>query len=254
MKSAAQRPRMWTGDISISVMRRWHARACSATADTCTRRRSDKHSQLPDTYGALGKAVRVAVEFRILGDIEALVDGQRLDIGHARQRCVLVCLLVDVNRPVSTDQLIDRVWADELPLKARNALAALHIAIAPAVGCCRRRADLPGAGWLHADGGSVVDRPASVPGLGFPGSRNGRIRPLPRPCSGVQYSCGGVSRSPLSTPHGRTTCESRLGPSGFRRYWIATTRRSTQDCMLSCWGSWRRHCNITLWTSAWPGN
>ena len=124
MKSAAQRPRMWTGDVSISVMRRWHARACSATADTCTRRRSDKHSQLPDTYGALGKAVRVAVEFRILGDIEALVDGHRLDIGHARQRCVLVCLLVDVNRPVSTDQLIDRVWADEPPLKARNALAA----------------------------------------------------------------------------------------------------------------------------------
>ena len=65
----------------------------------------------------------MAVEFRILGDIEALVDGHRLDIGHARQRCVLVCLLVDVNRPVSTDQLIDRVWADEPPHRARNALA-----------------------------------------------------------------------------------------------------------------------------------
>jgi predicted ATPase/DNA-binding SARP family transcriptional activator len=66
----------------------------------------------------------VGVIFRILGEVEAEVDGRRLDIGHARQRCVLVCLLVDVNRPVSADQLIDRVWADAPPLRARNALAA----------------------------------------------------------------------------------------------------------------------------------
>ena len=66
----------------------------------------------------------MAVEFRVLGDVEVLVDGRCLDVGHARQRCVLVSLLVDVNRPVSSDQLIDRVWADEPPHKARNALAA----------------------------------------------------------------------------------------------------------------------------------
>ena len=65
----------------------------------------------------------VAVEFRLLGDVEARADGQRLDIGPARQRCVLVALLIDVNRPVPTDQLIDRVWADELPHRARNSLA-----------------------------------------------------------------------------------------------------------------------------------
>lgn len=59
----------------------------------------------------------------MLGEVEALVDGQRLEIGHARQRCVLASLLVDVNRPVSVDQLIDRVWADEPPRQVRNALA-----------------------------------------------------------------------------------------------------------------------------------
>lgn len=65
----------------------------------------------------------MAVEFLLLGDVEAHSDGQRLDIGPTRQRCVLVALLVDVNRPVPADQLIDRVWADDLPYRARNALA-----------------------------------------------------------------------------------------------------------------------------------
>jgi len=59
----------------------------------------------------------------VLGEIEAYRDGGRLDLGHARQRCVLASLLVDVNRPVSVDQLIDRVWADDPPHRARNALA-----------------------------------------------------------------------------------------------------------------------------------
>ena len=66
----------------------------------------------------------MTVEFRLLGDVEACIDGQRLDIGHARQRCVLAVLLVDVNRPIPADQLIDRVWADDQPHRARNALAA----------------------------------------------------------------------------------------------------------------------------------
>lgn len=63
------------------------------------------------------------MKFRVLGDVEALADGQRLDIGPARQRCVLAALLVDVNRPVATDRLIDRVWSDDLPHKARNSVA-----------------------------------------------------------------------------------------------------------------------------------
>lgn len=66
----------------------------------------------------------MTVEFRLLGHVEARLDGRRLDIGHARQQCVLVALLVDVNRPVDADHLIDRVWADDLPHRARNALAA----------------------------------------------------------------------------------------------------------------------------------
>ena len=62
------------------------------------------------------------VEFRLLGDVEVHVDGHSLDLGHARQQCVLVSLLVDANRIVSVDQLIDRVWADSPPRQARESL------------------------------------------------------------------------------------------------------------------------------------
>ena len=65
----------------------------------------------------------MAAEFRLLGDVEVLLDGDPLEVGHARQRCVLVALLIDVNRPVPAEQLIDRVWADEPPHRVRNALA-----------------------------------------------------------------------------------------------------------------------------------
>ncbi|WP_263999521.1 AfsR/SARP family transcriptional regulator [Mycolicibacterium vanbaalenii] len=65
----------------------------------------------------------MATELRLLGDVEVLVDGRRLDVGHARQRCVLVALLADVNQPVPAEQLIDRVWAGDPPHRVRNALA-----------------------------------------------------------------------------------------------------------------------------------
>lgn len=66
----------------------------------------------------------MTMEFRVLGEVEAYIDGRQVDIGHARQRSVLAGLLVDVNRPVSADQIIDRVWTDQLPHNARNAVAA----------------------------------------------------------------------------------------------------------------------------------
>ena len=64
----------------------------------------------------------MAVEFGLLGEVEARVDGRLVDLGHARQRCVLIGLLVEVNRVVPVDQLMDRVWGDRPPQSARGTL------------------------------------------------------------------------------------------------------------------------------------
>ncbi|MFI5491512.1 tetratricopeptide repeat protein [Actinoplanes sp. NPDC051859] len=64
----------------------------------------------------------MAAEFGVLGPVEARIDGQLADLGHARQRNVLGVLLVEAGRRVTVDQLIDRVWGEEPPQRATNAL------------------------------------------------------------------------------------------------------------------------------------
>jgi DNA-binding SARP family transcriptional activator/tetratricopeptide (TPR) repeat protein len=65
----------------------------------------------------------VVAQFGLLGEVEVRVDGHPLDVGHLRQRCVLAVLLVEANRPVSLDRLVDRVWGDgRTPERPANAL------------------------------------------------------------------------------------------------------------------------------------
>ncbi|MEU0880990.1 BTAD domain-containing putative transcriptional regulator [Lentzea sp. NPDC005914] len=63
------------------------------------------------------------VEIDLLGEVTARVDGHNVELGPARQRCVLAALAVDVNKTVSVSQLAERVWGDEPPAQAR---ATLH--------------------------------------------------------------------------------------------------------------------------------
>src|SRR4051812_5216734 len=56
-----------------------------------------------------------AMEFRLLGPLEALSDGRPLPIGGQKQRSVLALLLLHANEVVSTDRLIDEVWGARPP-------------------------------------------------------------------------------------------------------------------------------------------
>ncbi|WP_414942655.1 BTAD domain-containing putative transcriptional regulator [Amycolatopsis sp. cmx-11-51] len=62
----------------------------------------------------------MAVELRVLGHVEVWADGTRVDLGHARQRCVLAVLVAEANQVVATDQVVDRIWGEHPPRRARQ--------------------------------------------------------------------------------------------------------------------------------------
>src|SRR5947209_20514037 len=78
--------------------------------------------------GAGGLAMRrgETVAFRVLGPIEAVVDGRRVDLGPQKRRLVLALLLLERGRPVPVDKLVDLTW-DEPPPSARRVVFA-HVA------------------------------------------------------------------------------------------------------------------------------
>jgi len=62
------------------------------------------------------------VNYRILGPFEVTRGGETLAVGGPRQQAVLVALLMHANEVISTSQLIDMVWGDDLPANAANTL------------------------------------------------------------------------------------------------------------------------------------
>ena len=66
------------------------------------------------------------LEFHILGPIEVLRGGQPVPLGGTRQRAVLALLLLNANRTVSSDRIIEEVWDSPPP---ETALNSLHVQI-----------------------------------------------------------------------------------------------------------------------------
>jgi DNA-binding SARP family transcriptional activator len=65
---------------------------------------------------------RRGVEFRLLGPLEVLKDGEALALGGPRQRAVLAVLLLHANDVVPTDRLLDQLWGEQLPPTAATSL------------------------------------------------------------------------------------------------------------------------------------
>jgi WD40 repeat protein/DNA-binding SARP family transcriptional activator len=58
------------------------------------------------------------MQFRVLGPIEASVDGRALPVGGAKQRAVLAMLVLEANHTVSADHLIEGLWGEQPPPSA----------------------------------------------------------------------------------------------------------------------------------------
>ncbi|MYW49761.1 BTAD domain-containing putative transcriptional regulator [Streptomyces sp. SID161] len=64
----------------------------------------------------------MSIGFTLLGNVTIHSRGVAVTAGSPRQRCVLALLLIDVNRPVSAQTLLTRVWGDDVPPRAMTSL------------------------------------------------------------------------------------------------------------------------------------
>jgi hypothetical protein len=58
------------------------------------------------------------MDFRILGPLEVIEDGQALPLGAAKQQVVLAVLLLHPNEVVSVSRLVDELWGVSPPVTA----------------------------------------------------------------------------------------------------------------------------------------
>ncbi len=62
------------------------------------------------------------MEYRVLGRLEVVRDGEDVDLGSHRQKALLAMLLCNPNSIVSTDRLIDEIWGDDASSDRQNSL------------------------------------------------------------------------------------------------------------------------------------
>ena len=108
------------------------------------------------------------MEFRILGPLEVIEDGRTVDVGGAKQSALLAVLLLNANRVVSTDRLIDALWGERSPETAQKALQVYVSQLRKAVG--RERILTIGPGYeARVDPGELdLDRFQTLVAAGKP--------------------------------------------------------------------------------------
>ena len=97
--------------------------------------------------------------FGILGPLEVLRSGRAVPLGGPRQRAVLAVLLLQANRVVSADRLVEDVWAGHAPEASVTSLQTYVFHL--------RRALEPGRPRGGA-GGGAGDQGSRLPAAGEP--------------------------------------------------------------------------------------
>jgi DNA-binding SARP family transcriptional activator/DNA-binding beta-propeller fold protein YncE len=60
------------------------------------------------------------LEFRALGPLAVLADGEAIDLGRGNERMLLALLVLHAGRPLSSDAIIDAIWGERPPPTARE--------------------------------------------------------------------------------------------------------------------------------------
>jgi DNA-binding SARP family transcriptional activator/class 3 adenylate cyclase len=84
------------------------------------------------------------LQFRVLGPLEVDAGSGPIPLGGAKQRAVLAHLLIRANELVSAETLVDEVWGEEPPEKARNTLQTYVSHLRKALGHDRIQSHAPG--------------------------------------------------------------------------------------------------------------
>jgi DNA-binding SARP family transcriptional activator len=87
----------------------------------------------------------MTVSYRLLGPVGASAAGGDLRLGGPKQRALLALLLVHANEVVSDDRLIDELWGEDPPARARNTVQVYVSQLRKALGPSLRRA---GSGYV----------------------------------------------------------------------------------------------------------
>jgi predicted ATPase/DNA-binding SARP family transcriptional activator/Tfp pilus assembly protein PilF len=96
----------------------------------------------------------MTVQFRMLGPIEALVDGRAAALGAPKQRALLALLLVN-RRVVAADQLVDGLWGENPPASAVQSLQVYVHGLRRALG--GERIETAGRGYRVVVGEDELD-------------------------------------------------------------------------------------------------
>lgn len=97
-------------------------------------------------------------EFRLLGPLEAVVDGTPVQLAAAKPRALLALLLLNRNRVVSTERLIDELWGDDPPAQATKTLQVYVSQLRKALGPDRLVTRPPGYLLRVEDGELDLER------------------------------------------------------------------------------------------------
>ena len=84
------------------------------------------------------------MEYGILGPLEVLEQGEPVPLGGGRQRALLALLLLHANEVVSTDRLVDELWAEEAPATAGKILQVYVSQLRKALGASALITRAPG--------------------------------------------------------------------------------------------------------------